>query len=115
METSGGACGARHRGIVLVITACLVAVNSPVTGQEQPEPSPRPVTITTSDAQVAVDHLRVVLRPLTKDELEVELGGWLELLRAKIREVGDTELKLQSLAELTGAESFRLWLNIHPV
>jgi small conductance mechanosensitive channel len=46
-----------------------------------------------------VDHLQVALRPLAKDEVEIELGSWLELLQAKIREVGDTELKLMALAE----------------
>ena len=84
---------------VKFITVCLVAFNSPVTGREQPEPSPLLIPATTSDAQITVDHLQVVLRPLTKDELKVELGGWLELLQAKIREVGDIELKLKALAE----------------
>ena len=51
-----------------------------------------------------MDHLQVILRPLTKDELEIELRGWLDLLRAKIREVGDTELKLKALAENESAD-----------
>ena len=56
---------------------------------------------TTSDAKIQVDHLHVILRPLTKDELKIELGGWLDLLSAKIREVGETELKVKALAEGT--------------
>ena len=58
-----------------------------------------PEAKTTSDAKIPVDHLKVVLRPLTTDELQIELGSWLDRLRAKIREVGDTELKLKALAE----------------
>jgi small conductance mechanosensitive channel len=58
-----------------------------------------PEAKTTSDAKIPVDHLQVILRPLTKDELDVELGGWLDLLQEKIREVGDTELKLKALTE----------------
>ncbi len=41
----------------------------------------------------------MILRPLTKDELEVELRGWSDLLRAKIRESSNTELKLKDLPE----------------
>jgi hypothetical protein len=42
----------------------------------------------------------------TKDELEIELGGWLDRLRAKIREVGDMELKLKALAEDASRDEF---------
>lgn len=52
---------------------------------------------TTSDATIPMDHLKVVLRPLTKPELDVELAAWLGLLKTKIGEVGDTELKLKAL------------------
>ncbi len=54
---------------------------------------------TTDDATIAVDRLHVLLRPLSKDQLEMEVDGWLELLQAKINEVGKTELKIKDLAE----------------
>ena len=49
--------------------------------------------------KMQLDSYQVILRPLTKDELEIEVRGWLELLRAKIREVGGTELKLKAVAD----------------
>jgi len=61
---------------------------------------------TTCDVNIPIDHLQVILRPLTKDELEIELGGWLDRLRAKIREVGDMELKLKALAEDASRDEF---------
>ena len=82
----------------LVALAALLTVKSPVLAQEKSEPDP-PQAMTASDAEIPVDHLQVSLRPLMKEELEIELRGWLDLLRAKIREVGDTELKLKALAE----------------
>ena len=60
---------------------------------------------TASDPAIDVDRLKVLLRPLTKVELEVEASEWLEQLRSKITEVGATELKIKSLgADEDGAE-----------
>jgi small conductance mechanosensitive channel len=98
MRIPRGLRGVWRRRVALVVVTGLLAVKSPVIAQEQSKPESPPAK-TTSDAMIPVDHLQVVLRPLTKDELGIELGGWLDLLRAKIREVGDTELKLKALAE----------------
>ena len=54
---------------------------------------------TAANADIPLDHLQVILRPLTQDDLAPELDDWLDLLRAKIRQVGDTELKIMALAE----------------
>jgi small conductance mechanosensitive channel len=80
-----------------VLVASLLSVSSPATAQEAAD-SPPPAT-TTVDATIPVDHLQVMLRPLTKDELTIELEGWLGLLRAKITEVGGVELKLKAVAK----------------
>ena len=84
--------------LALVAVGCLLAVNSTVIAQDKSNQE-SPKATTTSNATIPVDQLQVILRPLTKVELEVELRGWLELLQAKIGEVGDTELKLMSLTE----------------
>jgi small conductance mechanosensitive channel len=86
-----------------------LAVTSPVVSQEKPE-SEIPQATTVSDAEIPVDHLQVGLRPLTKDELEIELRGWLDLLRTKIREVGDTELRLKALAESDSGDELKAQL-----
>ena len=82
----------------LLISAALLTATVMFTGEAEAQVVTSQAK-STSDAKIPVDHLQVVLRPLTKDELEIELGGWLDRLRAKIREVGDTELKLKALAE----------------
>ncbi|TWU12118.1 Small-conductance mechanosensitive channel [Symmachiella macrocystis] len=82
----------------LVVAIGLSVVKSPTMAQETSGTEPPELT-TTSDAEVPVDHLQVILRPLTKGELEIELNGWLDLLRAKITEVGNTELKLKAVPE----------------
>ena len=97
MILSKGPNRARQGRLRLFIAVGLLVVNSPATAQEEPEASPRATT--TVDIKIPVDHLQVRLRPLTKDELETQMQGWLGLLREKIREVGDTELELKALAE----------------
>jgi hypothetical protein len=75
----------------------LLTVNSSTIGQDGLTLSPQAKT--TSNSEIPVDHLQVTLRPLTKDELEAELRSWLDVLRAKITEVGGTELQLKALTE----------------
>ena len=95
--------GTWYGRLAVVAVVGLLAVKPPVVAQEESKPvSPQATTIT--DTIIPVDHLQVLLRPLSKDALEIELRGWLDRLSAKIREGGDTELKLKSLAENESAE-----------
>ncbi len=88
-----------RRGVLWITTAlCFAMVGSHVFAQEPPPSKPSQAQ-TISDATIPLDNLQVTLRPLTKDELETELIGWLGLLKIKIREVRDTELQLKTLAE----------------
>ncbi len=86
-----------HGRSILLVIICLLVLIVPVSGQEKPEVTHSAKT--TSDVLIEVSHLQVLLRPLTQDELEIELAVWLSLLRAKITEVGEVELQLAALAE----------------
>lgn len=80
-------------------------VTLPVAVARAQEDSTSPSTATTTaDAEIAVDQLQVQLRALTKDELASEEAGWMQLLQAKIREVGDTEIQIKQLAEQAESE-----------
>lgn len=88
-----------YRGIWRVWFACIVVAVLLVTGssadaQEMRDLPPQATTI--GETTIPVDHLQVMLRPLTKDELTTELEGWLGLLRAKVTEVGGIELSLKA-------------------
>jgi small conductance mechanosensitive channel len=95
MKTPAGAwCGR----FVFIAVVGLLVVKSSVIAQDETNPALSQAT-TVSDAEIPVDNLQVVLRPLTQEELEIELRGWIDLLIAKIRESRDTELELKALAE----------------
>ncbi len=94
-----------HGKLFHFLVAGLFALPSPSNAQDDLGHSPQAGT--TSDATIPVDNLQVILRPLMKDELKSELNGWLGLLRAKIRDVGETELKLKALEEDGSGEGLR--------
>ena len=51
------------------------------------------------DPTIDVGRLKVLLRPLSREELQTEAEAWLGLVRAKIREVGETEFRIKDLSE----------------
>lgn len=54
-----------------------------------------PKATTTSDPNVDLGDLQLLLDPLTKDEVGVEAAEWAKLLRAKVREISDAELAVR--------------------
>ncbi len=58
-----------------------------------PEKQP-PAPVTTSDAEVPLDQLQLLLKPLTQEELTTEADGWRGLLQAKLKEISQTQIDL---------------------
>lgn len=61
---------------------------------DAPKPA-APQAQTISDPLINVDDLKLLIEPLTKQELEVEANGWFSLLRAKVKEISDAELAVR--------------------
>lgn len=51
---------------------------------------------TTSDAAVDVARLQIMLRPMTLDEVKVEVEGWMALLKVKVQEIANAELGVKA-------------------
>ena len=47
---------------------------------------------TTGDPDIPSDELELLLRPLTRAELETETQGWLKLLKSKISEISEADI-----------------------
>lgn len=80
------------------------AVAQEETTEEAPEEAtaPAPVTTasaseakTTQDPAIPVDELKLMVKPLTLAELEVEAQGWLLLLQNKVREISNQEIAIK--------------------
>ena len=81
-----------------VVLSTAMVIPSVLRADEVPE-AESVEAVTVENVEIDSDQLRVLLRPMTEEELRVELDAWLGLLRAKIREVGVKEIELLSLPE----------------
>ncbi|MDJ0732871.1 MAG: mechanosensitive ion channel [Nostocaceae cyanobacterium] len=83
------------RGIFLAGMVCTSIVwITPVQSQESKTPS-KPAAITAKDSKIPVDELELMLKPLTKDELEIEAASWLFLLKSKVKEISNAEITIK--------------------
>lgn len=60
---------------------------------------------TTIDPAIPVDQLVIMIRPLTKSELEVEAKAWFDLLRAKSRQISAARLGVKKTNEAMSADN----------
>ena len=65
--------------------------------QEGEETTTAPLT--TSDPQVPLENLRVMVKPLDKEELQVEADAWFDLLKAKARQIAVVSLSVKKANE----------------
>lgn len=59
------------------------------------EPKPR----TTENLEIALDQLRLRVKPLTKDEVKIEVDAWFELLRLKALQVSAAQVGVKKTNE----------------
>lgn len=51
--------------------------------------------VTAADPSIDLNHLELLLQPLTRDELQVEADAWLALLKAKAAEISAAEIAVK--------------------
>lgn len=104
----------RTRAVVLAGVVCTFVVwGTPGRSQQRPrETGERPATyllaqaeveasaeapkaITTENPAIPVDELRLLVKPLTLGELETEAGAWMELVKAKVKEISNAEIAIK--------------------
>ncbi|RCS42064.1 mechanosensitive ion channel family protein [Bremerella cremea] len=61
--------------------------------------------VTTIDPAIPIDQLVIMVRPLTKHELEGEAKAWFDLLRAKSRQIAAARLGVKKTNEAMSADS----------
>ncbi|MBN1974133.1 MAG: mechanosensitive ion channel [Sedimentisphaerales bacterium] len=60
--------------------------------------------VTANDPNVQIEELKLLLKPLTKDELIVEADAWQNVLKSKIQEIGDIEIQILKFPKAGGNE-----------
>ena len=80
-----------------VFSMMMPALGSTLLGQDaDQQKSPTPTPITTANAQIPLTHLEILLKPLTQEELVVEVEGWRDLVKMILTESGDIQIKVSS-------------------
>jgi small conductance mechanosensitive channel len=75
--------------LLTVFIACSArAENGDDTSSEAAEPQPT----TTADPNIPVDQLRLLVIPLTAEELQIEAEAWRDLVKAKVAEISQSEI-----------------------
>lgn len=81
--------------------------SAPAKAQESPDAEAPPISETipgtpdsnaartTRDIRIPVEELRLLVRPLTIEELEVEAAAWLRVLKNKVREISEAEIVIR--------------------
>ncbi|MDJ1184052.1 mechanosensitive ion channel domain-containing protein [Roseofilum casamattae] len=72
----------------------LVGEATPVEAEVVDE-APAPMPISTGDPDIPVDELKLLVKPLTLGELEIEAEAWLSLLQGKVREITNQEIAIK--------------------
>ncbi|MHC2066804.1 mechanosensitive ion channel domain-containing protein [Bremerella sp. T1] len=77
----------------------LAMVVSPAFAQDEKPAEKEYVPITTIDPKVPIDQLRIMVKPLTKQELEGEAKAWFKLLTTKSRQIAAVQLGVKKTNE----------------
>ncbi len=80
-------------------------VTEPLVAEEPKAESASAQAITAENPKIAIDELELKLKPLTREELEIEVDAWLMLLRSKVKELANAEIATkQKKREIKAAE-----------
>lgn len=90
----------------LALLAAVARADEPA--QPPPASAPAPPATTTADPEIATDRLRLLVRPLTRQELAVEAAAWRSLLKAKVAEISLVQLDAGRAAGGNAARAARL-------
>lgn len=93
-----GECDMSFRSMAMGLVLASVTV-MPLWAQDEKPAEEKYVPITTVDPKVPVDQLRVMVKPLTKQELEGEAKAWFKLLTSKARQIAAVQLGVKKTNE----------------
>ncbi|MGI9241805.1 MAG: hypothetical protein ACR2RV_13465, partial [Verrucomicrobiales bacterium] len=79
-----------YRQFALALATLFVVSAAPLIAQDAEKPEP--AAAVTADPDLSLDHLGLMLEPLTKGELLVEAEAWQELVKANVKQISDEEI-----------------------
>ncbi|BCG63346.1 MAG: small conductance mechanosensitive channel [Methyloprofundus sp.] len=82
---------------LILMLSILLAINAaPILAKEAAE---RQVPLSSTNPQIELDVLDIVMAPLTVEELKTEADGWLKLIKASAHKVAKAKLRIKYLSQ----------------
>lgn len=86
-----------------ILWACLLLISVPGTALAQPpadtKEEPDPPALTVDDPEIPTDQLAILVKPMTKAELQIEANAWFKLLRKKGDQIARARLGVKEVNE----------------
>ena len=84
--------------MMVFVFTCVIGTEAPVAVAEK-SPSTSGKAVSTRDSGIPLDQLELLLKPLTKTELVIEADAWLQILKAKVKQISDAEIAVKKKNE----------------
>ena len=84
--------------MTVFVFTCVVGSGAPVAVAED-APSTSGKAVSTGNPGIPLDQLELLLKPLTKTELVIEADAWLQILKAKVKQISDAEIAVKKKNE----------------
>ena len=84
--------------MTVFVFTCVVGSVVPVAVAEEAS-SMAGRAVSTMEPGIPLDQLELMLKPLTKTELVIEVDAWLQILKAKVKQISDAEIAVKKKNE----------------
>lgn len=84
--------------MTVFVFTCVIGSGAPVVVAEG-APSTSGKAVSARDPGIPLDQLELLLKPLTKTELVIEADAWLQILKAKVKQISDAEIAVKKKNE----------------
>jgi len=84
--------------MTVFVFTCVIGSGAPAAVAED-VPSTSGKAVSTRDPGIPLDQLELLLKPLTKTELVIEADAWLQILKAKVKQISDAEIAVKKKNE----------------
>ena len=84
----------------LLLIGAMTAIPARLWGEETGRgEAEKPKPVTAGDPEIPTDHLKLLAKPLTKEELVVEANASRDLLKAKVQQIADKQVSVKQQKE----------------
>lgn len=95
----------KHRFAFLAVwCVILISVKGVNAQTNDAPPEDKPAAVTIGDPAIPSEHLALLVKPLTREELQVEASAWRDMLKENVQQIVELRIAIQKEAEGASAD-----------